>query len=333
MFRVIEISRDRLFRRRDVVSAADLVTGKTFSARKFAASLHRRMTLETSVMRRLTIRNAEINAFAACFMTRRAILLIVLDVIEFHAETARIRHFLVTFTAIRKIIRAESLLSVMARRAIIVRAGVHSRRDRRHIVSARRIVTALTIQTAVTRMAEIVTNLRDGSRNLIGFTRFVTGCARTDIFLTDDLFRRMTLKTIAVRVRTRRNRHIYALRLMARRTVRFLQMRRMIELHAETLDWRKFLDFAAFGVCVTGRANGVIFILKLLNVTTRAGLMSHKFGLRRFFILFVANQTRNARVTTFVMLERRKIDIRHIFRLLFRFERFKGIGRRLFYLD
>lgn len=60
-----EIAADKLRRRFYVVSSADLMASKTFAVRKFAAALHRLMTLKTSVVRVLPVRNAEIYAFTA----------------------------------------------------------------------------------------------------------------------------------------------------------------------------------------------------------------------------------------------------------------------------
>lgn len=157
MFLMIEITRDRL-RRRDIVFASRLMASKTFAVGKTAAAFHRRMTLETSVMRGLRIRNAESRAASALLMTRRAISFAVNVVAELDAES-RALNFRVTFAAIAEIRRAESSLPVVASRAIIVRARMHSDIDLRHRIAAR-TVTFLTIQISMTRVAEIKTDVR-----------------------------------------------------------------------------------------------------------------------------------------------------------------------------
>lgn len=114
-----EIPADDLRRRFYVVSSADLMASKTFTVRKSAAAFHRLMALETSIVRVLTVRNRKTDAFAARFMTGRAILFAVIGVAEFDSEINRVCQFLVTFAAIRKSICAECLLPVMASRATV----------------------------------------------------------------------------------------------------------------------------------------------------------------------------------------------------------------------
>lgn len=256
-------------------------------------------------------------------MASRAILLAVIGVAESDSEINCVRHFLMALTAIGKSICAECLLPVMASRATVRAARMHRNVDRRHIISACRTVTALTVLTAVARMAEIKSDIRCFRRNPIRFTLLMTRRTRTEIFLTDLFVGRMALNTGYVRVRTRRNRHTRALRLMTGRAVRFLKMRRMIEFHSEGFQRRKRLHLARFGVRVTDRANIVRFFLELLNVTTRTSLMRSKFRFRRFLIRLVTQQTRNGRVPSFVVFECFKIEIRHISKILLGLERFK----------
>lgn len=319
-----EITADKLRRRFYIVPAANLMASKTFPARKSAAVVfHRLMALETSVMCVLPVRNGKTNAFAARFMAGRTILFAVVGVAESDSETDRVRYFLMTFAAIRKSVCAEGFLPVVASRATVRIARVHRNIDRRHIVSARRTVTALAILTAVARMAEIKTDIHGFRRNAVRFALLMARRTRTEIFLADLFVGRVTLNTGHVRVHARRNRHTRALRLMTRRAVRFLEMRRMIEFHSEGFQRRKRFHLARFGVRVADRANIVRFFLELLNVTTRTSLMRSKFRFRRLFIRLVTQQTRNGRVPSFVVFECFEIEIRHITKILFGFKRLK----------
>lgn len=195
-----EIAADKLRRRFDVVPSADLMASKTFAARKSAAAFHRLMTLETSVMRVLPVRNAEADAFAARFMTGRAILFAVIGVAESDSEIGCVCDFLMTFAAIRKSVCAECFLSVMASRAAVRAARMHRNIDRRHIISARRTVTALTILTAVARMTEIKADIRRINRNAVRLSGLMTRRTGTDALFADHFVGRMTLKTGNVRV-------------------------------------------------------------------------------------------------------------------------------------
>lgn len=256
-------------------------------------------------------------------MASRAILFTVVGVAEFDSEINCVRHFLMTFAAIRKSVCAECLLSVMASCATVCTARMHRNIDRRHIVSARRTVTALAILTAVARMAEIKSDIRGFRRNAVRFALLMTRRTRTEVFLADYFVGRMTLNTGRVRVHARRNRHIRALRSVTRRAVRFFEMRRMIEFHSKGFQRRKRFQLARFGIRVTDRANIVRFFFELLNVTARARLMRSKFRFRRFFIRLMTQQTRNGRVPSFVVFECFEIQIRHITKILFGFERFE----------
>lgn len=319
-----EIAADKLRRWFYVVSSADLMARKTFTARKSAAVVfHRLMALKTSIVRVLTIRNGKADAFAARFVTGRAILFAVVGVAESDSETDRVRYFLMTFAAIRKSVCAEGFLPVVASRATVRTARMHRNINRRHIISARRTVTALTILTAVARMAEIKSDIRCFRRNAVRFALLMTSRTRTEVFLADHFVGRVTLNTGRVRVHARRNRHIRALRLVTRRAIRFLEMRRMIEFHSEGFQRRKRFHLARFGVRVTDRANIVVFFLELLNVTTRASLVRSKFWFRRFLIRLMTQQTRNGRVPSFVVFECFEIEIRHITKILLGFERLK----------
>lgn len=61
-----EIAADKLRRWFYIVSSADLMASKTFTARKSAAVVfHRLMALKTSIVRVLPVRNGKADAFAA----------------------------------------------------------------------------------------------------------------------------------------------------------------------------------------------------------------------------------------------------------------------------
>lgn len=138
VFRMAEIAGNKRARRRDVVRSVDLMAGETFAARKTAAAFHRRVALETGFMRRFAVRNGKADAAAARFVTGRAIFFRVVGVIEPDAEAARVRYFYMAFAAIRKIVCAESSLVIVASRAAVRRARVHSDRNLR---AAARAVT------------------------------------------------------------------------------------------------------------------------------------------------------------------------------------------------
>lgn len=331
MFLMIEIASDRLRRRRDVVLASRLMASETFAVRKTAAAFHRRMTLETSIMRGLRIRNRKRRAASALFMTRRAIRFAVNVVAELDAES-RALHFRVTFAAIAEIRRAESSLPVVAGRTIIVRARMHSDVDLRHRVSAR-TVTFLTIQFAVTRVAEIKADVRKFGGNPIRFSGFVTGRARTDALFADHFVRRVTLETSFVRIHTRRNCHICACRFVASRAIRKFEMCRMIKFHFECCQRRKLFNFAGFDVRMTDRANIVPLIFKLLCVAACTNLMRCKSRFRRFFVSLMTKQTRNGRMPSFGVFESLEIEIRHIAENLFGIERLKRVFGCFFFLN
>lgn len=115
------------------------MAGKAFAVGETAFALHRRVALETGFVRGFAVRDVEIDAARARFMTGRAVRFRVQIVIEFNAETPHPRDFRVAFAAVGKIVRAEGSLVVMARRAAICRARVHSDLDLR---AAARVVTA-----------------------------------------------------------------------------------------------------------------------------------------------------------------------------------------------
>lgn len=65
VFRMAEISADDLRRRRNIISAAGLMTGETPAAGKAAGVSGRRMARETGLVRRLGIRNGKVDALPA----------------------------------------------------------------------------------------------------------------------------------------------------------------------------------------------------------------------------------------------------------------------------
>lgn len=195
VFRVAEIAGNEGAWRRDVVFAVDLMALETFAARKSAAAFHRRMALKTGFMRRFAVRNGKADAAAARLVTGRAIFLRVVGVVEFDAETARIRHFRVAFAAIRKIFRAESSLIIMAGRAAVCLARVHPDFNLR----AARAVAIDAVRRSVFRMTEIKTDVGRRYSKTIRRAEFVTGRTRTDVFIADDFIRCVTLKTGFVR--------------------------------------------------------------------------------------------------------------------------------------
>ena len=62
---------------------------------------------------------------------------------------------------------------------------------------------------------------------------------------------------------------------------------------------------------MASRTDRVIFVLKLLGVTARAGRMRRKSRFRRFFVALVTEQTRHGFMPLAVMIEFGKINVFH----------------------
>lgn len=184
------------------------MTLETFARSEFAAVFIRRMTLKTGGVRRLCIWNSKCRAVSARFMTGRAICFSMQGMIKANAKTSRRADLFVTSPAVVKIRRAESTLIIMTSSAAIGLTRVHPDRNFRHFIARpRRIMTTLTIQTAVFVVREVKSDLLRRINNPIRRSRNVTGRAGTDIFFADDLISSMALKTGRMSITARWNCH------------------------------------------------------------------------------------------------------------------------------
>lgn len=183
-------------------------------------------------------------------------------------------------TAILKIITAESPLIIMTTGTTlnISRRKMHCRQRCPDLIAARGTgfdaVASGAVQRPVPLMAEIY-----GER-----LRIDTDSSRRPAGLMADIarrhgmrgLRRMTLKTGRVGVGTGRNgqRNAGSGRSVAGRATCIAQMFGVVELDIETLQRRKSLHRAGFGIGMTNRADRVGVVLKLLDMTADAGRMS-----------------------------------------------------------
>ena len=89
------------------------------------------------------------------------------------------------------------------------------------------------------RVAEIKADVGFRVADAVCRTGFVTGRARTDVFIADHLVGSMTLKTRFVRGGANRNGHSDAFGFMTRRAIRLTDVLGVVEMRAKTLHRRE----------------------------------------------------------------------------------------------
>lgn len=164
-------------------------------------------------------------------------------------------------------------------------------------------MTARAVEAAVLRVVEIEPDRRRRIGDRIPRPEFVTRRTFPDVVLADGLSGRMALKARDVGRIVRRDRHPGSLRSMARSAIRFLEMGLVIEIHLETADRRKRLEFRAPLLFVTDDADRMLRIVELLSVTSGAGNVRREADLRRIIVSLVAEKTRQVLMARTVVLE------------------------------
>ena len=192
---------------------------------------------------------------------------------------------------------------------------------RAHTPSARldlmTLVASQPLRSIVFRMTETNTKSRFGLR-WTNITFLLMACAtRGNVAPIRLRPRRMTTKTVCMRIKSYRNRErdSTARRPMTTRTIQTARalVASMIKAHSKTRKPWKWFYRSGLHVCMADRANRMSGICELLRMTARARCVvrsSRHCRSRRTRISAMAQETRQSRVVRVVMFELRKICIR-----------------------
>lgn len=200
----------------------------------------------------------------------------------------------------------------MAGRATVRRTRVHRDVDRRHCVSALRVVAAVAVELAVFRVIEVESDRRRRIVYRIARPEFVTRRTFANVVLADRLGGRVALKAGRVRiVGRRRHAHSRSLRPMAGRAVCLAEMRLVVKFDAETPDRREGFEFLGALFFVANLTDLMRLVIELLSMAAGAGNVRREADFRRIVVALMAKQTRQVFVTRTVVLELREVDVLH----------------------